>query len=217
MWARASAAPVVASVNLRQGGDLFSGGVSERGEVKREFQGEGVARGGRMAGMTDKELEKEAERVYAAISREVGKGGSAVQIPIIAAALSGVAARSHEEIDRLRAALRSIIERHDHEDKGEGFTRGGGLAWAMADDARTALGLAGSATPSASQSYVTKEEVEDYRNDRSSSAEAAPPGLLKHAERLLDEKASRPDTGDAPKPPDASASQEHPSDFNDKR
>lgn len=45
-----------------------------------------------------------------------------------------------DEIDRLRAALNSIVARHDRDDSGEGFTRGGGIAWAMADDARKALG-----------------------------------------------------------------------------
>lgn len=52
-----------------------------------------------------------------------------------------------DEIDRLRAALRSIVERHGREDKGAGFTRGGGLAWAMADDARQALDLPVDAKP----------------------------------------------------------------------
>lgn len=45
------------------------------------------------------------------------------------------------EVGRLRAALESVVARHDSEDAGAGFTRGGGMAWAMADDARVALGL----------------------------------------------------------------------------
>jgi hypothetical protein len=48
---------------------------------------------------------------------------------------------AEREVERLRAALESIVARHDSEDSGEGFTRGGGMAWAMADDARKALGL----------------------------------------------------------------------------
>jgi hypothetical protein len=43
------------------------------------------------------------------------------------------------ERDKYKAALESILARYDREDTGKGFGRGGGMAWAMADDARTAL------------------------------------------------------------------------------
>lgn len=44
------------------------------------------------------------------------------------------------EIRCLQGVLQGIVGRHDSEDTGVGFTRGGGMAWAMADDARNALG-----------------------------------------------------------------------------
>lgn len=45
------------------------------------------------------------------------------------------------EIRRLRSALESIRLRFDEEDTGDGFGRGGSMSWAMANDARKALGL----------------------------------------------------------------------------
>jgi hypothetical protein len=47
--------------------------------------------------MTREEIQQEAERVYADISREVGRGGSAAQIPLIADAISRAVSRAYEE------------------------------------------------------------------------------------------------------------------------
>jgi len=54
------------------------------------------------------------------------------------------------ENERLRAALKEIADRHDSEDDGQSFTRGGGMAWAMARIARGALEAPHGATSDAS-------------------------------------------------------------------
>lgn len=46
-------------------------------------------------------LEERAEQLYADIASEVGRGGSAVQIPLIIAALGKVRAEAYSEVARM--------------------------------------------------------------------------------------------------------------------
>lgn len=51
--------------------------------------------------MTDEEIREKAEGLLAIITREVGRGGSAVQLPLIEAALRGVAVSALEEAAKI--------------------------------------------------------------------------------------------------------------------